>query len=833
MRREGKDWRTAIVAALGAVLVAGCASWPRIDPSGERFFLPPEAPPGSVASPGLPAPQAASPAPQTTGGLRPWEPAELLLSPPVSVAPLGGEVVLVASVRGADQFLRTNERVDWQIAPGSVGQFLDFNPPQCLDLLFDLTWPRKISPTLVITTTSRREMRLTRGTANPYDDVTIAAGQTWVSVTSPVEGTTYVTAVAPGVANWERRGQTAVIHWVDAQWQFPPPAINPAGTRHVFTTTVMRQSDQSPLPGWRVRYTITGGPPAGLGPDGAQSIEIETDAAGRAAVEIAQPRPVPGVSMVAIEIIRPASAPGGRIVVGTGSTSKTWSAPGLSLRVSGPAVASVGAVLTYRIEVSNPGDLPLQGVSVADPLPEGLTLVSSTPPAQIIGQTLTWTLDRLAPGQCYAIELNLRAERAGSVSNCVEATAAGLRAKDCASTTVSTTPPGPPVFPGTGVPPAVTPPITLPGAAPLDVQLFGPQQANVGETITYEIALTNRSATTASGVIVKAMFDAGLVEPNLGVSAIQRALGADLPPGETARIGVRLRVTRAGRLCMTVEAVPATGLSTRRQACVTAEAPAPAPAKPGAAANLSLRVAAPEVPSGVVEQNRPVRFEVVVGNQGTQAMTNVTITCRLDPALVPSRATPDYRFDPDTNSLRWTLASLPSGQRRMVEMECTAARPAARACNRVHVSTLQGDSAEAESCVEIRAPAAARPTGLSLNVVSLAAPATTGREFSYVVQVTNRSQFAEQQVTLRVLLPPELLPVRLGTTGPAGVRAHFDGQTVFFDPIPTLSPGETATFRVQVQAQKPGEVQVEAQLTSRNQPQPIVERRTQTIVSRQ
>lgn len=830
MRRECGDWRLAGLAALAAVLVAGCVSWPRIDPSGERFFLPPEAPATTTPPGAIPAPAGSPDALPSTDGVGSWGPAELILSPPLKVAPIGSEVVLVASVRGADQFLRTNERVDWQIAPGSVGQFLDFNPPQCLDLLFDLTWPRKISPTLVITTTSRRAMRLTRGTANPYDDVNIVAGQTWVSVTSPVEGTTYVTAVAPGVANWERRGQTAVIHWVDAQWQFPPPAINPTGTRHVFTTTVMRQSDQSPLPGWRVRYTITGGPPAGLGPSGAQSLEVETDAAGRAAVEISQPRPVPGTNTVAIEIVRPATAPGGRIVVGSGATSKTWSAPGLALRVSGPAVASVGAVLTYRIEVSNPGDLPLEGVTIVDPLPDGLLLVSSTPPAQTAGQTLTWTLGRLAPMQCYAIELHVRAERAGSVSNCVEAAAAGLRAKDCASTTVSTTPPGPPIYPGPGIPPAVSPPITVPGAAPLEVQLSGPERAIVGETITYEIAITNRSSSPARGIVIKAMFDPGLVEHTLGISAIERSLGADLPAGQTARIGVRLRVTQAGRLCMTVEAVPATGPSARRQACITAEAGPPGPAKPGA--NLSLRVAAPEVPGGMVEQNRPVRFEVVVGNQGTQAMSNVTITCRLDPALAPSRATPEHRFDPDTNTLRWTLASIPPGQRRMVEMECIATRPAARACNRVHVTTLQGDSAEAEACVEIRAPAAARPSGLSLSVVSLAAPATTGREFSYVVQVTNRSQFAEQQVTLRVLLPPELLPVRLGTTGPAGIRAHFDGQTVSFDPIPSLAPGETASFRVQVQAQKPGEVEVEAQVTSRAQIQPLVERRTQTIVPR-
>ncbi|MCR4414671.1 MAG: DUF11 domain-containing protein, partial [Thermoguttaceae bacterium] len=785
MRHVVLYWRRiAVAVALAIVALGGCAQLPRIDPSGERFFLPP----ASTAPP----PQA--------GGVLPWEPAELLLTPAVKVAPVGSEVVLIAGVRGPDPYLRTNERVEWQIAPGGVGEFVDFDPHEFVDyLLFDFTRPRKITPTYAISSTSRRAVRLTRGTPDPNDDVAIASGQTWVTVTSPVEGTSYVTALAPAIQAWDRRGKTAVIHWIDAQWQFPPPAINPAGTRHVFTTTVTRQSDQSPLAGWRVRYQITGGPPAGFAPTGSPSVEVETDAAGRASAEISQSRPVPGTNTVAIELVRPAGAAGGRIVVASGITSKTWSAPGLAIRVSGPAVASVGATLTYRIEVSNPGDLPVEAVTVLDNLPEGLAYLNSSPPPQTSsGRSVQWQLGRVAPGQCCTIELNVRAERAGSVSNCVEAASGGLRAKDCASTTISTTPPGPPLLPGPGTPQPIGPPVTVPAAAALDLQVVGPERAAVGDRVTFRMVITNRASTTAKGVAIKAQFDPGL-EHAVGTTAIHRPLGADLPPGETAQIGVELRVVRPGRSCLGVE-VSATGMApVTRQACLVASGEAPGAAKPAPAGkNLAVQVSTPDVRTGVIDQNGTVKFDVVVTNQGTEPMTNVTLSCRFDPALLPSRATPDHRYDKDTNSLSWTLSTLRPRDSQRLEMECTAVRPAARACNRVYAKSLQGDSVEAEACVEVRAAQPPTPTGLTMNIASLATPAAVGREFSFVVQVANRSQFPEEDVTLTVVLPPELLPVRLGTSGPAGpprILPHFDGQTIRFDPIPEVSAGETRTYR--------------------------------------
>ena len=92
------------------------------------------------------------------------------------------------------------------------------------------------------------------------------------------------------------------------------------GSRHVFTTTVIRQTDRSPLVGWIVRYEIVGGPAAGFSPDGGQVFEaVDERRAARPAAEIFQQQPTPGTNMINVQLIRPAELSGSygqRLVVG-------------------------------------------------------------------------------------------------------------------------------------------------------------------------------------------------------------------------------------------------------------------------------------------------------------------------------------------------------------------------------------------------------------------------------------------------------------------------------------------------------------------------------------
>ena len=192
-----------------------------------------------------------------------------------------------------------------------------------------------------------------------------------------------------------------------------------------------------------MRYEIVDGPPAGFMPGWVASIEVPTNSAGQACAEIVQKQPASGVNRIAIQVIRPADAPGAggqRLVVGNGTTTKTWSAADLAVHVTGPATANVGATVICRIDVSNPGDLAAKDVTATLDVPEGLTYVSANPTAEAAGRQLRWRLGDLGARQRRPIEVNFRAEKQGSAVTCCDATSAGgLKVRDCATTTIGLT----------------------------------------------------------------------------------------------------------------------------------------------------------------------------------------------------------------------------------------------------------------------------------------------------------------------------------------------------------------------------------------------------------
>ncbi len=680
-----------VAMAACALAIAGCTNARSgIDPTGERIFAPPPAPPP-------PTNLAAERYYDQPLGRLAWDDAAVQLRPPETVAPVGSEVVLIAGVCGPDGYLRTNRRLEWSIDPGGVGQFVAVGETGLVDLLLgDFNNPRKITNTYAIGSTLRSNTRLNRGACRPEDFAYVLRGEGWITLTSAAEGTSHVTVLAPEVYGWNTRLKSATVHWVDAVVQYPPPAINPAGTRHVFTTTVVRQSNQSPCEGWRVRYAINSGPPAGFLPDGAPAVEVPTNVAGQACAEIFQKQPMHGTNMVSIQVIRPAELPGAggqRLVVGSGTTTKTWTAADLAIKVIAPTLANVGATLTYHIDVSNPGDLPAKDVVVTDVVPEGLTCLGSNPPAEVAGKQLVWRLGELGARQRRPIEVSFRAEKQGGVTNCCDAVAGGLKVSDCATTTIALA--AAPAAPAAPAGPA------LPAASPLSVEISGPPQANVGSEVTFRITVTNRGQTPATKLTIKLRFDSGLEHKKApGKNAIENDF-PDLAPGASRAIGATLKVAKPGRLCQTVE-VSGPGVAPgTAQNCITAVGgPAPGSAAP---APVSIKVSGPE--QRVVGET--ARFIIEVKNNGTAPLQNLKVVDSYDAALTPTLATKDYVLE--GVNLAWTVASLaPAGTATLV-VDCTCQAEAAKACNRAAVTLPDGSSAKDEACVAIRAASPAAP----------------------------------------------------------------------------------------------------------------------------
>ncbi len=703
------------------------------------------------------------------------------------IAPIGSEVVIAAGICRGDTTLRAGETIEWTVSPSGTGQLVSVGEPH--GILFD--WPvRKVDATYAVSTSSRRTFRLTRGTPTRADDLTILRGQAWASVTSPVEGVTHLTAVSRDEPAWDLRRDSATIYWVDARWQFPPRAVNPAGTPHRLTTVVTKASDNSPIEGWRVRYEIVSGPPAGLGPDGVSMAEIPTNSSGQASVELNQLQPESGVNEIRIQLIRPANAPrsdGQRLVVAEGSTTKTWSSPQLALRKSGPSTATLGATMTYRIEVSNPGDVTANNVVVEDALPPNTSFLNAFPEANRPNPNLLrWDLGELAPRQTRSIELNLRADGQGALTNQARAVAdGGLTARDSITTTV-----------------------TVPA---LRLQIEGPSESVVGEPERFVMSITNTGDGFASGLLLQVDFDNNLVH-EVHQSPIERNL-PELAPGETRTVGLTLVPRRPGQLCVTAKVTGAGGLESSQRFCTTAADP-PAPPAP----RFDLRLESPEN----LQVGQRGLYSVFLKNSGTEAARDVTVRTRYDVGVLePVQASRGSSFE--NNDLVWRVPQLAPNQELIfrVEFEATSARD--RSCVETQVTGLRMEPATDEACLRV---AASPPPRLQMRLSNGAERVAVGQSITYFVVVENVGQSVAVDLDVDIEIPGPMMFESVGNDNPTGHR--LSGRLLSFARMPRLAPGERARWEFTLRGALAGEATVEARLRSARLPEAVISRsRTQ------
>ncbi len=922
--RFGK--RLGVLAMLCALTASGCSNgicclsnhsltghcgslscWPRIDPTGDHIFLhgnsapPPLAPvivgpvvpppgtapivtPPPVVTPGLPAAGVAIPPalPPDGAAAALVPPSGVSMTPTQVVASVGSEVLMIATVVGQNGTMLSGERVEWTIAQGGVGQFISPGRRGGLDFIDMLRGlPQKVNNTYVVNSTVTLNTTVDRGTPNPADDVPIRSGQAWVTVSSPVEGNTFVSAYAPNVKGWDQRQQTGTIYWVDAQWSFPPPANIPVGARHSFTTTLTRQTDASPLAGYVVRYEIAGGPDAGFSPDGSSAIEIVTGETGQATAEIFQKAATAGSNTVSIQVVRPAGAggPSRRVVLGTDSALATWTAADLTVRTaadltvrtSGPAQAAVGAIATYRIEVTNPTPTAMQGVVVTDQAPAGLTFLNSNPAAGNAAGGQEWQIDDLGPQQSRVIEVNFRVEQPGSLSYCASVTgAAGQTARGCATTMVA-------AAAAAGTAPA-TPPTTPPAASQggqFDVAVKGPAAAEVGTDASFTLEVTNRGATAATGVLISDRFDAGL-QHAAAASPIEANLG-QIGAGETRRIAITFHVVQAGQLCQEISVTADGGLRGNARSCITASGRAaiappatapviatppdgahsganglsqgsPTPAYPRPAnpppANPppDIRPATPKAIPLAGSSRLDVRmtgpdhrklgddaqFVTTVTNTGDTPLKNVLVSYVPETSLEVKAAEED--FVRRGGALTWTIDSLESGQTKSFRVDCRCVKESTRACNRVTVTADGGTTGGNEACLEITSAAVAAPSApsapavaaskLSIAVADNADPIRTGGETVYQIVVSNSGSGAAKQVALSVTVSPEMTITAIQASPP--VSATKFPRSVRFAPLAEVRAGEAVTFELRVRGDRAGDGKLQVELTSDRDKTPVV-----------
>jgi uncharacterized repeat protein (TIGR01451 family) len=699
--------------------MTGCASWqgPRIDPSGNQFLIwPQDAPPAATLGPPPPAvavpgniqaapvwsdpapgsysmplgttvvgPPVAAPAlpgpvvgaPVAIGPPVPIGPAvpvlgqpSLRITPDRVMAPVGSEVIVRAGICGGDGYLVTNERVEWLVAREGAGQIVDLGERGRLDW-FRSWWdtPRKVDNWYAVGTTSTHAKCLRRGNADPSDDVQVRSGEAWVAITSPAEGTSYVTAYTPAVKDWQLRRATATIHWIDAQWVFPPSASAPSGQPHVLTTTVTRRTDGTPVAGWLVRYEVAGGD-ASLGYDAGNVTEVPTDASGRASVEVSPVGGGDGTTFINMVLIRPGqqgqdtSPP---LEIGTSSATITWgsggvaaapvvtppptvsstpapsyprdTAPGdpyvppqnaapagqpdLEVRLSrlGPEQVAVGELARFQVVVTNRGTAPATKIEVLDRFDRGLDHPEALPGESAVKYP---GMRDLAPGESSTVPLTFEVTSPGRHCHEVIVTAAGGEEAADRMCVVAVEAEAP-----------ITP--------SLEVTKLGPTRQLVGELAKFKIVVKNTGNIAATNVVVIDQYDQALV-PKLTEAG--REFLADgriqwkidrLEAGERREFRLQCECVSPNRnACNRVIVKADGGVNYAHEACLEILPPIGPSTPDGAAAPAEndLRVSIVETANPVKAGQRTTVY-LNVENMGGQGERQVEVWVRFPPELTP------------------------------------------------------------------------------------------------------------------------------------------------------------------------------------------------------
>jgi uncharacterized repeat protein (TIGR01451 family) len=414
-----------------------------------------------------------------------------------------------------------------------------------------------------------------------------------------------------------------------------------------------------------------------------------------------------------------------------------------------PKSVQFNAPFDYTVKVTNLTDLQLSNVVVNERLSEGLNYINSTPKAKLDGPTLTWEINTMEPKATKTITVKVTGTQIGCLNTCADASYTVLA---CTNTQV------------------VQPALAITHSAPASVTFCDP--------IPMTFVVTNEGSGTAANVKLKETLPSGLTTDD-GKTTINMSLG-NLVSGQSETRTVTVKAIKSGTYETQAMAMADGNLEAQSEMIRTV------------VTQPVLTIV--QTGSKKIYLGQGLQYDITVTNKGDSLAANTVLTDTLPAEISNIKPSDDGVLA--ENVVTWELGDLAPKTSKKVSMAYHPSK----------AGTQKNTTTATATCARVVSVSTATNvdtiSAILLEVIDLSDPIEVGKDVTYVITATNQGSAPATNIVIKATLEKSMEYVgNSGTT-----RGAASGNTVSFDPLPSLAPKDKATWKVIVKASKEGDV---------------------------
>jgi len=476
----------------------------------------------------------------------------------------------------------------------------------------------------------------------------------------------------------------------------------------------------------------------------------------------------------------------------------------LSITKTGPSSVQPGTTLTYTIIVSNAGPGTAQTVSIANPIPSGLTLSSgaSDGSCAVNGANVLCNNITLANGQSKTLNIAFTVPSTATCNSSI--------ANQATVSTSSTDPNA-----GNNTSATVTTTVDCTNSVDLSISKSAPASTTPGATLIYTVVISNAGPGTAQTVSVADPVPAGLTFSS-GSSDSSCALNGSnvlcnnitLASGQSRTIAIAFTVPSNATCSSTInnQATVSTSSTDLNAGNNTSSTTATSVICPVSGADLSITQTGPiNVPLG-----NTIIYTAVVTNNGPNTATNVTVTNPIPSGFTFNAAGSDSSCIVNGSNVLCDNLTLTNGQSKTLNIAFVLPTTLGCSATRSNQITVSGSSTDPNAGNNMSTAISTTVScPFTININDSRSSANVSDTITYNIAVANTSNVTTTNVGVTVALSPNVTFVSAANNG-----THSNG-TITWTGL-AIAPGQTLNlqFTATVKASAGGTlVQTTAQIT--------------------